>query len=162
MVSIVPVAAWLAALLVASGVLLRGPRPLTASRVADVLLRWILVFPVGLTSLWGALGHIAFPQVAAASIGWAPSPFQYEVGVANLGIGLAGLYAAFRGFEARLATALMVAAFLGGAAIGHVRDIVTAGNLAPGNAGPILVTDVATPLAILLLLATVRRPREKS
>lgn len=157
MVSIIPVAAWLAALVVGSVALLRGPRPLTAARVADVLLRWIFVFPVGLMSLWGALGHVAFPQIAAAAIGWAPSPFQYEVGVANLGIGLAGLYAAFRGFEARLATALMVAAFLGGAAVGHIREILTAGNLAPGNAGPILVTDVATPLAILLLLAMVRR-----
>lgn len=157
MVSIIPVAAWLAALVVASVVLLRGPRPLTAARVANVLLRWIFVVPVGLMSLWGALGHIAFPQIAAASIGWAPSPFQYEVGVANLGIGLAGLYAAFRGFEARLATALMVTAFLGGAAVGHIREILTAGNLAPGNAGPILVTDIATPLVILLLLAAVRR-----
>ncbi|RAI44449.1 DUF6790 family protein [Rhodoplanes roseus] len=157
MVSLVPVASWLAALLVSAVVLLRGPRPLSAARVADVPLRWILFFPVGLMGLWGALGHIAFAQQAAASIGWAPSPFQYEVGVANLGIGLAGLYAAFRGFEARLATALMVAAFLGGAAVGHVRDIVASGNLAPGNAGPILVTDIVTPLALLLLLAVRRR-----
>ncbi|MDC7785824.1 hypothetical protein PQJ75_10150 [Rhodoplanes sp. TEM] len=157
MVSIVPVASWLAALVLAALVVARRPRPLHAVAVVDVLLRWILVFPVGLMGLWGALGHIAFPAEAAASIGWAPSPFQYEVGVANLGIGLAGLYAAFRGFEARLATALMVAAFLGGAALGHVRDIVTAGNLAPGNAGPILVTDIATPLALLLLLALARR-----
>lgn len=157
MVSIVPVASWLAALVVAAVVVARRPRPLPAAAVVDVLLRWILVFPVGLMGLWAALGHIGFPAEAAASIGWAPSPFQYEVGVANLGLGLAGLYAAFRGFEARLATTLMVAAFLGGAALGHVRDIVTAGNLAPGNAGPILVTDVATPLALLLLLALARR-----
>ncbi|MFL9827491.1 DUF6790 family protein [Rhodoplanes sp. SY1] len=157
MVSIVPVASWLAALVAAAVVLVRRPRPLHADVAADVLLRWILVFPVGLMGLWAALGHIAFPAQAAASIGWAPSPFQYEVGVANLGLGLAGLYAAFRGYEARLAVALVVTAFLGGAAVGHVRDIVTAGNLAPGNAGPILVTDIATPVALLLLLAVARR-----
>jgi hypothetical protein len=85
-------------------------------------------------------------------IGWAPSPFQYEVGVANLGLGLASIYAAFRGFEARLAVAIAAACFLIGAGFGHIRDIVVAGNLAPGNAGPIMVTDFLTPLAILVLL----------
>lgn len=46
----------------------------------------------------------------------------------------------------------MVAGFLGGAGVGHIREIVEAGNLAPGNAGPILFTDFLTPLAIFLLL----------
>jgi hypothetical protein len=74
------------------------------------------------------------------------------VGVANLGLGLASLYAAFRGFEARLAVAIAAACFLGGAGIGHIRDIVEAGNFAPGNAGPIMVTDFLTPIAVLVLL----------
>jgi hypothetical protein len=39
-----------------------------------------------------------------------------------------------------------------GAGIGHIRDIVEAGNLAPGNAGAIMVTDFLTPIAILVLL----------
>ncbi len=74
------------------------------------------------------------------------------MGVANLGIGLASLYAAFKGFEARLAASLAGAAFLMGAGIIHVTDIVTVGDLAPGNAGPILVTDFLTPIATLVLL----------
>lgn len=102
-------------------------------------------FPVGLL----ACGP---PARATAAIVWQTSSFQFEAGVANLGIGLAGLYAAFRGFEARLATNLVVAGFLGGAGIGHIRDIVQAGNFAPGNAGPILFTDLLTPLVIFGLL----------
>ena len=74
------------------------------------------------------------------------------VGVANLGIGLASIYAAFRGFEARLAASLAGAAFSMGAGVIHVTDIVTAGNYAPGNAGPILITDFLTPIAVLVLL----------
>ena len=44
------------------------------------------------------------------------------------------------------------AAFLMGAGIIHVTDIVTVGDFAPGNAGPILVTDFLTPIATLVLL----------
>ena len=102
--------------------------------------------------LWAALGHTAFPLRAAQAIGWQTSPFQFEVGVANLGIAFGGLYAAFRSFEARLASNLVLACFLIGAGIGHIRDIITAGNFAPGNAGPILFTDLLTPTAIFLLL----------
>ena len=113
----------------------------------------------------GALGvsrPCLFAEQSAASIGWAPRPFQYEVGVANLGLALAALYAAFRGYEARLAVGIAAACFLIGAGIGHIRDIVEAGNLAPGNAGPIMVTDFLTPIAVLALLFVAngkRRPK---
>ena len=105
----------------------------------------------------------SFPERAAAAIGWQPSPFQFEVGVANLGIGLAPLYAAFATFTARVAAGIAASCFLIGAGIGHVHAILTDGNLAPGNAGPILVTDFLTPIAALVLLAvTAWRPGPKS
>jgi hypothetical protein len=34
----------------------------------------------------------------------------------------------------------------------HIVDIVEKGNLAPGNAGPIMITDFLTPVAVLVLL----------
>jgi len=101
-----------------------------------------------------------FPEQAAAAIGWTPSPFQFEVGYANLGLGLASLYAAFTTFYARVAVAIAASCFLIGASIGHVHDIVAYGNLTSGNAGPILVTDFLTPMAVLaLLLVAAKRPR---
>jgi hypothetical protein len=118
----------------------------------DRLLRYLFLFPLGLQGLWAFIGHVFFAEQAAASIGWANTPFQYEVGVANLGLGLASIYAAFRGFEARFAVAIVAACFLIGAGVIHIVDIVGRGNLAPGNAGPILVTDFLTPVAILVLL----------
>lgn len=110
----------------------------------------------------GAVGGARPPRLpaeAAQAIGWAPSPFQSEVGAANLGIGLAGLYAAFRSYEARFATALAVAGFLCGAGVVHISDIIRAGNFAAGNAGPILFTDFLTPIAVFLLLAATRGQR---
>jgi hypothetical protein len=49
--------------------------------------------------------------------------------------------------------AIAAAGFLIGAGIIHIVDIMGKGNLAPGNAGPILVTDFLTPVVILVLLA---------
>jgi len=159
-VTLVPILLWVAALASAAVAIWQGPRPIDRSFVIDRLLRYLFVFPLGLLGLWAFLGHVFFAEQSAASIGWAPSPFQYEVGVAN--IALAALYAAFRDFEARLAVAIAVACFLIGAGIEHIRDIVEAGNLALGNAGPIMVTDFLTPIAVLALLFVAngkRRPK---
>jgi hypothetical protein len=104
----------------------------TLAFVLNHLPRYAFIFPVGLMGLGAALGHIVFPVSVAQAIGWQTSLFQFEVGAANLAIRLAGLYAAFRSFDARLAT--------------------------PGNAGPILFTDQLTPTAIFLL-RWLTRPR---
>lgn len=160
MVFWVPIMAWVL-VLVCTGLAVRRAQTRTLGFALERLIAYILLFPVGLVGLWAALGHIVFATQAAASIGWAPSPFQYEVGVANLGIGVAGLIGAwYRNWGYRLAVAVMTGGFLGGAAVGHVVQIVTTGNLAAGNAGPILYTDVLTPLSLLVLLAlTVRSAR---
>lgn len=161
MVFWVPIIAWAAALACAALAVARTPAPRGFSLIADRLLRYINLFPVGLMGLWAALGHLAFPAEAAQAIGWATSPFQFEVGMANLGIGLTGVIAAFyASWGFRAATATMTVGFLGGAAVGHVVQIAETGNLAAGNAGPILYTDVLTPLSLLILLAlTVRSAR---
>jgi uncharacterized protein DUF6790 len=160
---IVPIAAIVAAIVSACIAILRAPWPVTREIAIDKLLRYLFFFPLGLQSLWAFVGHAFFPEQSAAAIGWAPSPFQYEVAVANLGLGLASLYAAFMGFEARVAVAIVATCFLVGAGVGHIIDIAEQGNLAPGNAGPILVSDFLTPIAVLvLLLASTRPPEAKS
>lgn len=159
MVSLVPVLAWVAAIVGAAIAIVGGPRPPPLPFIVDRLLRYIFIFPVGAMLLWAALGHLFFPERAAQAIGWQTSPFQFEVGVADLGIGVAGLYAAFRGFEARVTATLTLACFLIGAGVGHIREIVSAANFAPGNAGPILYADLLTPIILFLLLWLARRHR---
>ena len=161
-VALVPLLAWVAALACWAIALWRGPRPLPRWFVLDRALRYIFIFPLGLPGLWAFVGHVMFPVQAAAAIGWPPSPFQFEVGYANLGLGLASLYAAFTTFYARVAVAIAASCFLVGAGIGHVHDIMAYDNLTPGNAGPILVTDFLTPMAVLvLLIASARRPSKR-
>ena len=151
-VALVPILLWGAALVATAIAVWREGPPVLRGFVVDRLLRYLFLFPLGLQGLWAFVGHVFFPDRSAEAIGWAPNPFQYEVGVANLGLGLAAIYAAFRGFEARLAVGIAAACFLIGAGIGHVRDILATGNLAPGNAGPIMVTDFLTPIAVFVLL----------
>lgn len=157
MVFWVPLMSWGLALVLAAFAVARAPCPWPPGLVADRLLRYLFLAPLGLMGLWAFLGHVFFAAEAARAIGWAPSPFQFEVGMANLGLGVAGVIAAFYGnWGFRLGVAVVAAGFLGGAAAGHVVQIVQTGNLAAGNAGPILYTDILTPLTLLVLLALTR------
>jgi hypothetical protein len=151
-VSMVPMVMWGAALLFAAVAIWWGPRPVTWGVVFDKLLRYLFIFPLGLQALWAFLCHVFLPEETAASIGWAPSPFQYEVGVANLGIALGSFYAAFSSFQARAAMAIVAGCFLAGAGVGHINQIIEDANFAPGNAGPIMITDFLTPIVVLVLL----------
>jgi hypothetical protein len=65
-----------------------GKRPVSARRVTEVLLLYLLVIFVGLGGLMGFLGHTFMAREIAVKIGWQPSPFQFEVAVANLAFGV--------------------------------------------------------------------------
>src|SRR5580700_7539315 len=57
--------------------------------IAARLLAWILLLPIGVTGISAAVFHVFFPEIAAADIGWETSPFQFEVGMADLAMGAA-------------------------------------------------------------------------
>jgi hypothetical protein len=48
---------------------------------------WILLLAIGVTGLWAGAFHVFFPATAASIIGWEVSPFQFEVGMADLAVG---------------------------------------------------------------------------
>ena len=75
------------------------PRGNAASR----FLAWVLLLPIGVTGLWAGFAHVVFPHVAAAHIGWEVSPFQYEVGMSDLAIGITAIIAFWRAWEFRAA-----------------------------------------------------------
>jgi hypothetical protein len=114
------------------------------------LVQWLLFLSLGLVSLWSALSHAVFTDVVAKSIGWAPSPFQYEIAGANLGIGLGAIAASVLGVQAAWAMLVMAASFLWSAAAVHIADMVRNKNFAINNAGPIFWWDILTPLTLLI------------
>jgi hypothetical protein len=130
-----------------------GKRPVSLSRVVELLLLYLLVFAAGLGGLMAFLGHTFKAQEIALKIGWQPSPFQFEVAVADLAFGVLGILCIWqrRGFWT--ATGIGYAVFLLGCGYGHVRDMTLHGNFSPYNVGPVLwVNDLAVPVVILLLL----------
>lgn len=137
--------------LVSTASLLRHRR--TGRDIFDVFLRDFLLFAIGLSFFYNFVMHVFFAEMAAQFIGWANSPFQYEVGYASLGFAAVAICAHRSNFQFRLAAILGPALFLWGAAGGHIYQMVTAHNFAPGNAGVIFWTDIFLPVIGFALLA---------
>jgi hypothetical protein len=134
---------------------------LAAARRTDAgperLLGWILLLPIGVTGLWAAFFHLLFPQIAAADIGWEVSPFQFEVGLADLAIGATACVSFWRSLDFKAAAVMASSISLIGDAVGHVKQMIVASNFAPGNAGVPFYSDIAFPLLAIILLLIVRR-----
>lgn len=64
----------------------------TPERVTGLYLTYLIFFNIGLQGLLAASGHILMPNTIAEQIGWPTgSPFQFEIGIANLAVGVAGV-----------------------------------------------------------------------
>jgi len=129
---------------------LRGARDRDA--VVEALFASYLLFALGLAFLCNFVMHVFFQATASRFIGWQPSPFETEVGTASLGFALVAFLAFKGGYGLRIGAVVGPAVFLLGAAAGHVYQMATAGNFAPGNAGPVFYTDIAVPLLGFLFL----------
>ena len=121
----------------------------------SILIKWLLLAFPGVGGLLAAYAHTARADKTAAYIGWQPgSPFQFEVAMANLALGVAGVMCLWMspGFQA--ATGVVFSVFVLGAARGHFDQKKRAENKAPGNSGVFLwLNDIIAPAAILVLLA---------
>ena len=113
----------------------------------DVGVLWL----IGVSGFIFASGHLFMPAPVAESIGWATSPFQWEVGLANLAYGVLGVTASSFDRDYTLAAIIVFAIFLLGAAVGHVRSMIRDHNVSPGNAGYIFWFDVLAPLLLISL-----------
>src|ERR1700749_1038640 len=109
--------------------------------VAGTYLLYLLFFYVGLMGLLTAYAHVFRPLQTSASIGLSTSPYEYEVGMADLTVGVLGvLCLKFRG-NFWLATAIANAVWLLGDAVGHVRQLTLNNDHAANNSGLFLMTD---------------------
>jgi hypothetical protein len=124
-------------------------------------LSWILLLPIGVTGLWAGVTHVFFPTVAASHIGWQTSPFQFEVGMADLAVRVTACISFWRdlSFKAAAVSAASASVFLLGDAIGHIHQMIAANNFAPGNAGVPFFMDVICPVLSIGLLVAAWRSR---
>jgi hypothetical protein len=97
--------------------------------------------------------------LAAAFIGWQPSPFQFEVGVADLAYGATACAAFWRSLSFKAAVTCVSAIALLGDAVGHIHQMRVARNFAPGNAGVVFYCDIVIPLAAIAMLVLAQRKK---
>ena len=117
-------------------------------------------------SLLTAHARVFRPIETSASIGWSTSPNEYEVGMADLTVGVLGVRCNWLRGNIWLAIAIANAVWLLGDAVGHLRQVAPANNHARNNSGTFVIAEILTPLVILFLAlsmtATRRSPRPRA
>jgi hypothetical protein len=119
----------------------------------------LYLFGIGVagSGIGGFFGHVFISDPVAESIGWPTgNPFQLEVGVANLAVGILGIVAMSRRDGFREATVIAATVFGVGATLVHVMDVIESGNLAPGNTIQ-NISNLLRPALLIAFLAASRR-----
>lgn len=131
-------------------------RKRNARNVLEIILVTSVVVFIGFSCLMAGLAHIFGGDKIATEIGWQPSPFEFEVGIANLAIGTLGILCIwFRG-EMLLAAVVSGTVWMLGNMVGHIRQMVIADNYAPGNAGAFIWVANAIYVGIVIIYIAYR------
>lgn len=134
----------------------RKPKRRTGSRAVELYLFWIVVGG-GLWAILGGIMHITGNvNEIAASIGYAPSKFQWEVGWGDIAIGVLGFMSIWRRDGWLTAAVVALAISYGGDAWGHIVEWQAHSNDAPDNVWAI-PSDIVQPLLAIILLVKYRR-----
>lgn len=122
----------------------------------EIIYRWMAVFALGCTLIYTFVMHAFYPNITAISIGWPPSPFQYEVAIADLAFGVLAILSFRASYGFRLATVVGNTIWLWGDAIGHIIQMVTYHNFSVGNAGSWFWMDIIIPIILIICLTNLR------
>jgi 4-amino-4-deoxy-L-arabinose transferase-like glycosyltransferase len=133
----------------------RTSRP--RERRLEIFLLYLFGVGVAGSGIGGFFGHVFISDPVAESIGWPTgNPFQLEVGVANLALGILGIVAMSRRDGFREATVIAVTVLGVGATVVHLVDVIETGNFAPGNTIQ-NISNLLRPALLIAFLAASRR-----
>lgn len=121
------------------------------SKAIELLLLYQLVFSVGMTSFLAFIGLTFIPEYVAAFVGWPVCPFQQELANVNLAFGILGILCIWLRDNFWTATVFGFSIWIFADGLHHILDIVKNGNIAPGSAGGLLITDLAVPMILVIL-----------
>lgn len=129
-------------------------RLITRGRVsgAEIAYRWTALFTLGVTSVYAFIMHAFFQDIASAAIGWSPSPFEYEVAMANLAIGVIAILSFNASYNFRLAVVIGATIWLWGDATGHIYQLIKNQNYSIGNVGSWFWMDLYIPLLLIICI----------
>lgn len=136
----------------------RDKRPRTRARVLELLLLNVLVIAIGVFGVIAFSGHAFKADQIAREIGFPTgNPFQFEVAIADLTIGVLGICCIWLRGSFWLATVIATSVWLLGDAVGHIHELIVNNNHHPGNSGPALWADIAIPVIVIVLYALYRQ-----
>lgn len=121
----------------------------------DTFLGYILLLNMGVMGILAAYAHLFMGAETAKMIGWeAGSPFQFEIGMANLSYGVLGVLAFWRRGRFWEAACIGWCVFLLGCFVGHLIQYYAHHDTAPWNIGFFIwFNDLILPILVLCLLA---------
>lgn len=125
----------------------------SAKKIIEIIILYLMVIAVGVGALVAGFMHVFNGPATAKMIGWAAgSPFQYEVGIADMAFGIIAVLCLFFRGSFWLAAIIANSFFLLGCMVGHIRSLSESGNLAAYNIGPnIIIMDLIVPLLLIIL-----------
>ncbi|MCB1111796.1 MAG: hypothetical protein H7A37_08190 [Chlamydiales bacterium] len=131
---------------------------------AEVFLSYVLFFNMGMMGLLGGYGHIFLGPEIAKQIGWeAGSPFQFEVGMANLAFGVLGILSYWNRGGFWTASIIGWCVLLFGCFVGHIINYYATGNTAPDNIGTFVwFNDLTLPIIVIFTLLYLRLKEVKA
>ncbi|MFA6857908.1 MAG: DUF6790 family protein [Treponema sp.] len=119
--------------------------------ICSNLLFYQLVVTCFLMNLIGFIGHVFYSDMVAESVGWAAgSPFQKEIGFAELGFAVISFMCIWFYQKFRLAVIVSVSTTYICCALNHIIEIISKGNYSPSNTLSI-VWDLLIPLTWIVL-----------
>jgi hypothetical protein len=127
---------------------------------SEIVYRWIALFALGFTGIYGFILHGFFPDLAASNIGWSNSPFQFELAIADLAFGVVGVLSFNASYGFRLATVIVATITLWGDAAGHIDQMIVNHNYTVGNAGSWFWMDIVIPIILIISIATLKKPAQ--
>jgi len=133
------------------------------SRILEIFLLQLIYVGITFFSFRGFIGHTILANTVAEDIGWVTgSPFQYELAVYHLGMGVIGLISLWKRDSLWIGLIYAKSIFLFGAAGVHIWDIIANQNFSHGNFGTTLfVNDLILPITAIILLHLHLRNQKK-
>ncbi|POH72885.1 DUF6790 family protein [Arthrobacter glacialis] len=107
-----------------------------------------VTYMIGWAGVGAGISHLFFSNKISKTIGFEKSPYQHEVGFADLSMGIVALMAASYSTEFALSVILVSSFYRFGCGIGHIRSMIKDHNFAINNT-LILFTNFLVPAFLI-------------
>lgn len=123
----------------------------------DISLAYMLLIAVGFNGLYNFVMHAFYGSTIAAFMGWPQSPFQADVAIANLGMGILGCLAFRADYGFRLATVITVVVYQLGTTLIQLIHYFPHINTMPNSISTIIFTNILIAVTVLALTYRYRK-----